>query len=308
MSEPLLPPVDEARRYAVTRDSVTWRYMSDVRGFAAAGSALLLQVAHPTIAGGVREHSNFKEEPWDRLLRTVDYVNLMVYGGPETAARTGRALREGHKRIKGIDPQGRRYHALEPEAFAWVHATLAYAVVAAHRRFGRPMSDGEIEQYWREWRRLGRLLGIRDGELPADWAGFRAYVDWMIAERLEDNDVVRDVLASVTRPTESPLRRVPDRVWATATLPMHQIISVATVGLLPPALRAKLDLELSSSQQARLRALGLLSRASTPVLPGTLKVSGPLYLQRRQRAIDRGQFAGPSTIGTSARSANARAA
>jgi uncharacterized protein (DUF2236 family) len=255
----------------------------------------------------VREHSNFKEEPWDRLFRTVDYVNLLVYGGPEVAARTGRALREGHKRIKGVDPQGRRYHALEPEAFAWVHATLAYAVVAAHARFGRPMDQDEIEQYWREWKRVGRLLGIRERELPADWAGFNAYVDWMVAERLEDNDVVRDVLWSVTRPTGSPLRQIPNRVWSAATLPLHQAISLGTVGLLPDSLRAKLGLELSSFQETQLRALGILARASTPVLPRGLKVSGPAYLRRRERAIARGQF-GPSASGTSTRPANARAA
>jgi uncharacterized protein (DUF2236 family) len=308
MSEPLIPPAEEAHRYAVGPDSVTWRYMSDTRGFFAAGAALLLQVAHPTIAGGVREHSNFKEEPWDRLFRTVDYVNLLVYGGPETAARTGRALREGHKRIKGVDPQGRRYHALEPEAFAWVHATLALATVSAHRRFGRPMDRPTIEQYWREWRGLGRLLGIREHELPQDWADYRAYVDRMIAERLEDNDVVRDVLWSVSQPTQAPVARIPQRAWTTATFPMHQAIGLATVGLLPAPMRAKLGLELSSLQRAHLRALGALSRASTPLLPGGLKVSGPTYLRRRERAIARGPFGQPSASGTSARRANIRAA
>ncbi len=308
MTEPLIPPIEDARRYAVAPGSVTWQYMSDTRGFLAAGTALLLQVAHPTIAGGVREHSNFKEEPWDRLFRTVDYVNLMVYGGPEVAAHTGRALREGHKRIKGVDPQGRRYHALEPTAFAWVHATLAYAVVEAHRQFGRPMDRAEIEQYWGEWRRLGRLLGIREHDLPEDWAGFLVYVDRMIDDALEDNDVVRDVLWSVTQPTASPLRQIPTRVWTTATLPMHQAINLGTIGLLPERLRDKLGLELSQFQQAQLRAMGLLARASTPVLPRGLKVSGPVYLKRRHRAIARGQFAPPSASGTSVRSANARAA
>jgi uncharacterized protein (DUF2236 family) len=308
MREPLLPPASEAHRYAVGPESVTWHYMSDTRGFFAAGSALLLQVAHPTVAGGVREHSNFKEEPWDRLFRTVDYVNLLVYGGPETAARTGQMLREGHKRIRGVDPQGRRYHALEPEPFAWVHATLAWAAVAAHRRFGRPMDQPTIERFWREWRGLGRLLGIREGELPEGWAGFCAYVEWMIAERLEDNDVVRDVLWSVTRPTDVPVARVPQRVWNTATFPMHQAIGLATVGLLPGSMRAKLGLELSGAQRAELRAVGALSRLSTPLLPGGLKVSGPPYLRRRERAIARGPFGQPSTSGASARRANARAA
>jgi len=308
MAEPLLPPVSEAHRYAVGPESVTWQYMGDARGFFAAGSALLLQVAHPTVAGGVREHSNFKEEPWDRLWRTVDFVSLMVYGGPAVATRTGQMLREGHKTIKGVDPQGRRYHALEPEAFAWVHATLAYAAVAAHRVFGRTMSPWQIEQFWREWRGLGRLLGIRERDLPRDWAGFNAYMDEMIAERLEDNDVVRDVLWSTTQPTESPLRHVPQRLWSATTLPMHQVLALSTVGLLPPAMRAKLGLELSVAQRAQLRALGALSRATNPLLPASVKVMGPPYLKRRRRAIARGQFGGPSAIGTSARRANARAA
>jgi uncharacterized protein (DUF2236 family) len=171
------------------------------------------------------------------------------------------------------------------------------------------MDQPTIERFWHEWRGLGRLLGIRDGELPADWAGFCTYVERMIAEQLEDNDVVRDVLWSVTRPTAAPVARIPQRVWSTATLPLHQVIAISTVGLLPRALRAKLDLELSAAQRAQLRAVGALSRASTPVLPGSLKLSGPIYLERRRRAIARGQFGGqPSASGTSVRSANVRAA
>ena len=37
-----------------------------------------------------------------------------------------------HKRIKGVRPDGERYHALEPRPYAWVHATLAEAIVRAH--------------------------------------------------------------------------------------------------------------------------------------------------------------------------------
>src|SRR3954447_25753500 len=166
MSVPLLPSDEEARRLAPKPRSVAWCYAGDARTMLGAGAALLLQVAHPTVAAGVRDHSNFEEDPWGRLLRTLDFVNLVIYGGPEAAARTGRKLRQMHKLIRGVDPDGRRYHALEPEAYAWVHATLAETIVRAHRRFGVPMSPSDIETFWREWLRVGAPLRLPAGEPP----------------------------------------------------------------------------------------------------------------------------------------------
>lgn len=290
MAESVLPPMSDAHRYAVGPTSVSWQHAGDARAMFSAGTALLLQVAHPTVAGGVREHSDFKGDPWGRLWRTLDYVNLLVYGGPEVAAGTGRAMREMHKRIKGVDPQGRRYHALEPEAYAWVHATLAYGIVASHRRFGRPMSAPDIETFWGEWRGLGRLLGIRDRDLPPTWAGFRSYVDGMVAERLEDNDVVRDVLYVLGAPGDAPVRWLGDRTWRALYAPAGHTLGLATVALLPQAMRDKLGLRVTNAQYAELRAIGALSRATTPVLPQALRTMGPAYLKRRHRAIARGGF------------------
>jgi uncharacterized protein (DUF2236 family) len=161
---------------------------------------LLLQVAHPTVAAGVREHSDFERDPWGRLWRTLDFVNLFIYAGPEAAARTGRALREMHRSIKGVAPDGRRYHALEPKAYAWVHATLCEAILGSHRLFGQRMRRDEVPAFYDEWRALGRLLGVRDSDLPEDWAGFRRYFDDMVDERLEDNDVVQKVIGTLRRP------------------------------------------------------------------------------------------------------------
>src|SRR5881398_3427307 len=117
--------------------SITWRRASDARLLIAAGYALLLQVSHPTVGAGVSEHSEFQRDPWGRLLRTLDYTCTMVYGGPRAAGEMGQRIRAFHRQINGRTSDGRRYHALEPEAYAWVHATLAEGVVVAHDRFGR---------------------------------------------------------------------------------------------------------------------------------------------------------------------------
>ena len=105
------------------------------------GYALMLQVAHPVVGAGVSEHSNFRADPWGRLLRTLDFTTSMVYGGPELAWDTGRRVREMHKQIKGKLPNGEPYHSLEPEAYAWVHATLADSIVRSHERFVGPVGD-----------------------------------------------------------------------------------------------------------------------------------------------------------------------
>jgi uncharacterized protein (DUF2236 family) len=288
----VFPEPDEAARLAVGPESITWRRAGDARTMFGAGAALLLQVAHPTVAAGVREHSNFKEDPWGRLWRTLDYVHMLVYGGPENAVRTGRAMRAMHQRIKGTAPDGRHYHALEPEAYAWVHATLALTIIGSHDQFGRPFSDAQREQFYGEWLGLGRLLGIRERDLPGNWQGFRAYVDDMCATRLEPSDVVDDVLESLADPKAPPVRGLGPRTWKALTAPSSHAMRLSTVGLLPPIARRRLGLEWTRGMELEMNAIGRLVRSTTPVLPRSLRIVGPSYLRWRREEIKRGPFGG----------------
>jgi len=286
----VLPDPSDYHRYAIGPESITWRRAGDARAMAGSGTALMLQVAHPTVAGGVRDYSDFVGDPWGRLFRTLDYVNLTVYGGPQRAAETGRRMRAMHTKIKGTDPQGRRYHALEPEAYAWVHATLAIAIVAAHNRFGRPFSPEQTQRFWGEWRGLGRLLGIRERDLPPTWGGFQAYVDEIIDTRLERNDVVDLVLRTIVEPKAPAIPGVGPRTWKAIRVPAVRVLQLSTVGLLPVAAQRKLDLRLTASQKRELAALGAVTRATTPVLPQSARMIGPGYLKWRGPQIAKGNF------------------
>src|SRR5947209_17536516 len=92
----IFPDQNEARELLVGPDSVSWRIVSDVRLYTVMLYPLLLQVAHPTVGAGVHDYSDFERRPWQRLIRTIDYVTLLVYGG-EAAIPAGRRLREMHK-------------------------------------------------------------------------------------------------------------------------------------------------------------------------------------------------------------------
>ncbi|MCW3063559.1 MAG: hypothetical protein JWN32_731, partial [Solirubrobacterales bacterium] len=274
MSRAILPSADEVPSLVPQPHSVLWRYGDDARLMAAAGYTLLLQVAHPAVGAAVKEHSNFRSQPWIRLLGTLDYVYTVTYGGPERAAAAGRHLREMHKRIKGVDPQGRRYHALDPEAYAWVHGTLYNAIVVAHERFGRPLRPDQQERLYREYLALGRIIGVRQGDLPEDLAGFHPYFDRMVNDVLEDNATIHDVLESLRRPVRPPVPMLGDRAWKAVRIPIARVLELATVGLLPPVLRDRCGLRFTALEERELRALAAASRATTPVLPKRLRHVG----------------------------------
>lgn len=290
-TESALPSAADAEALVPGPESVAWRISADARILSTAGYALLLQVAHPTVGAGVAEHSNFRADPWGRLLRTLDYTTIMTYGGAKLAAQTGRRVRDMHKHIKGRLPDGSNYYALEPGPYAWVHATLADAIVTGHRCFGLRLDAEEVEEFWREWRAMGRLVGVRLSELPEDWAEFGPYFDRMVAEVLEDNETVGDVLDSLAAPDAPPLPMLRGRAWQIARFPAARLGSLATVGLLPPLLRERFGLRWGRGKELELRGLGAASRRMTPLMPASMRNFGPSYLRWRREAIARGEVA-----------------
>jgi uncharacterized protein (DUF2236 family) len=278
----MLPTDEEVLALLPGRGSVAWRRAADARTLIAAGYALVLQVAHPTVGIGVAEHSRYREDPWERLLRTLDFTTALLYAEPAVAAAAARELRVRHARIKGTRRDGSRYHALEPAAFAWVWASLYEAIAAGHRQFGDPMPREEDERFWVEWRRLGRLIGVRERDLPATLDGYGDYFDAIVCDVLEDNESVQGVLATLGRPACPPGLRRLGPAWRIGTLPGAHALRLATAGLLPLVLRERFGLGWTLAQELELRALGAASRAATHVMPPQLLAFGPSYLRWRR--------------------------
>jgi uncharacterized protein (DUF2236 family) len=292
----LMPAPEQWPSLVPARDTITWQRASDARMFVAAGYALLLQVAHPTVGAGVSEHSQFRRDPWGRLLRTLDYTYTMVYGGPRAAGEMGRRIRAFHRLITGVMPDGRRYSALEPGAYAWVHATLAAAIVDAHERFGRPFSAHERQELWTQWRALGRLLGIRERDLPDEWEAFRAYFRHTVANTLVHTAAVDEVLAALAKPSPPAVPPLPSALWAPVQIPLGRLIALTSIGLLGEQLRGRFGLRWSTRQERQLRVVAALLRAGTPLMPSWLRSAGPGYLRQRAGAIARREVAAPGRL------------
>jgi uncharacterized protein (DUF2236 family) len=257
-------------------NTIVQRRATDVRLFGAGGYALALQLGHPTIAAGVRDHSHFAADPWGRFFGTVDFVNLLVYCNAEQTARAARNLRTMHTQIRGTDAHGHRYSALDPAAYAWVHGTLAEAIVRGHHVFGTELNRREKEEFWTEWLELGALLGVRDRDLPGTWRSFATYLRSMVDDVLEHNDMI-DVAQNVAR--HAPLS------------PVARYGAFLARGTMGARLRAKYRIAWSGLDQWTFTRIAAAHRAVRPVMPPRLRHAGPTLLRVRTRRIAKGPFA-----------------
>ena len=271
----------------MTPSPTTLRITGDARLFAGAGYALMLQVAHPVVSAGVAEHSNFQEDPWGRLVRTLDYVNVSVFGGDEAAAEMGRRTREMHKRIKGLMPDGTRYHSLEPEPFAWVHATLVHSILKVAARFGTKPTAWERETLYQDWREIGEYIGVRPRDLPETYGEFAEYVRHMERTALYPTESVRTVLRTMKRPIGPDVPYIGERSWRIARWPASRVLRLVTIGLLGTTVRERLELPWSQSDRLAFETIAVASRASGPLLPPAARQVGPTYLRYRRSALER---------------------
>jgi uncharacterized protein (DUF2236 family) len=155
------------------------------------------------------------------------------------------------------------------------------------------MRGAELESFYREYRRLGRLIGVREQDLPETWSGFREYFNRMVSEQLEHTEAVDQVMRAL-RDVPSPPVPVPKLVWLAVRLPASSALRIGSVGLMSPELRARLGIGWTILDEARFRAMGAATRSLGPAMPQALKVTGPAQLKWRREAIARGPLGRPT--------------
>jgi uncharacterized protein (DUF2236 family) len=213
------------------------------------GPAVLLQVAHPLVAAGVVYHSDYHEDLWRRLLRTLKALYLITYGSKEEAERAGAAVQAVHARVRGTTreplgpfPAGTRYDASDPDLMLWVHATLVASSLAAYRRFVAPLTPDERDAYYEEMAIVAGLFGLPRAAIPATLADFHEYVQARLAgPEIRVTDLARDIARVILEARmPAPLRPL---------VPVHRL---ATAALLPPRIREEYGLGWSRGHAMRL--------------------------------------------------------
>jgi uncharacterized protein (DUF2236 family) len=235
-----------------------------VTPFLGGGTAVLLQVAHPLVAAGVAAHSDYRNDLWRRLARTLRSLYLITYGTKAEADRAGASVQAVHARVRGATsmqlgrfPAGTPYSADDPELMLWVHATLVYASLAAYQRFERPLPDDEQEAYYRDMKTVAGLFGTPPEILPPRLTDFRGYFEAQLSgDTLAVTPLAEDIARVILKaPLPAPLRLL---------APAHRL---ATAAQLPPALRREFGLRWTPFHPPLLAlAGGALRVAGWPIL------------------------------------------
>jgi uncharacterized protein (DUF2236 family) len=264
-----LPSIE---RREIMPSSLLWRWAGDNRIAFLGGTIGLLQLMHPAIGAGVMEHSDFFEDPYGRVFRSLPRILGAVYDGPEAEA-TGRQVRQFHKDISGVDGQGRRYHALDPATFWWAHATFQFMAEQVGDRFDtHRITDPERESLYQDGLEWYRRYGVSDRAVPATRADFQTAWDDVCANVLQMNSAVAFVLELLDHlepprltgllTPASPLLAIPPLRQLT-TVPLR----IAAIGGLPPIVRQRFDIPWSRQDQIQLSTLELLVAQAWPFVP-----------------------------------------
>src|SRR5687767_14639148 len=113
-------------------------------------AASLLQIAHPLVAAGVADHSDYRTDAYGRLRRTLDAMYTIVFESEDEARETVAHIEHIPSFVKGTSPDGVEYSALDPKLKMWVQATLVSTSVKVYRHFVGSLSEDDIEQYYRD--------------------------------------------------------------------------------------------------------------------------------------------------------------
>jgi uncharacterized protein (DUF2236 family) len=222
------------------------------------GRALLLQIAHPLVAGGVADHSDFRRDPYGRLLNTLGLTLTVAFGDEEQRRSAAARVADTHRHVTG-ERSGVPYHALDPELLLWVHATLVDSAIVTHERFVGRIGPAARERYHHEMKRQATAFGVPQDRLHASFDDFRRYVDGLVTT-LEVTDEARDLARAVLHPPAPPALR-----------PLVGTAALATAGLLPPRIRDAYRLRWDGRRERAFRTLAAAVRGVVPLLPDALR-------------------------------------
>ncbi len=217
--------------------------------------ALLMQVAHPLVAAGVDQHSDFRRSPLRRLVRTVDTTLAIVYGERTTAEGALKRIGRRHGPVRGQAADGRAYRARDPRLMLWVQTTLVLTSVRWYEAVMGRLSQADRDAYWAEGRFFAGELGVPETLFPRTYSDLERYEAEMLS-----TDVVPDPIAkAVARDVLRPYSWLPEALyWPTDAL---------SAALLPIPLRQSFGLRYGLPQRLFYRGVVVALRALRGLLP-----------------------------------------
>jgi uncharacterized protein (DUF2236 family) len=253
-------------------ESEMWRISRERCGLIYGSTAAILQLAHPRIAQGVYDHSNFRRDSVGRLYRTLKSTNQIVFGRVSEAEAMRTHLAAVHGKVRGpVSPgiQGSSvYSAFEPDLLFWVLATLITGAVDGYEFIHGELTLARKEAFYRDACRFGSYFGVDETHCPKGWRAFQAYYKRMVeGDLLGSHWICRELARAVLHPQDSVGARL-----------LGRAIDFLPLETLPPNVRDRLGLRSTVSSRFRMRLARRVLPRVFPLLPSRLRFY-PEYLR-----------------------------
>ncbi len=259
-----MPQDDDALLFH--KDAAIWQFCSERSALIFGPAAAILQIAHPRIAQGVADHSDFRMDTMGRLTRTLNAVNRVAFGTVAEAAEMKRHLNQVHQQVKGTISTGmagpNRYSAFEPDLLLWVLATLIWGAVHAHELiYGRQSAETKAAFYC-DMRRFGTFFGLEESVGPQSWDAFETYIDEQFAhDWLGTHPLSAELAAAIVHPRDQLHTRL-----------LGLTSDFLPIETLPPTIRERLKLRSSVSTRLCMRLLRRWGPVLFPKLPAKIRL------------------------------------
>ncbi len=261
----LFPEDSEFRKLSVTPST-----------FFGAARALLLQIAHPVVAQGVHDYSEFDTNPSKRAIHTFTGVFAITLGSQQFALKIADYVFKAHIPIKGsipayADKPERIYSAMDPEANLWVWATLVEGILFGHKEVGYEIPRARLEKMYQESKIFGQFFNVKAKYIPETLDDFEAYFDDMIENKLEVTPAGREVAAALLSGAKFPFTMFS---W---------LFTALTVESLPEKIREAYGWEHTTGTRRIYGSLRFMGRVQNAITPDALKSFACVYPVMRRK-------------------------
>jgi uncharacterized protein (DUF2236 family) len=219
-----------------------------------------MQVAHPLVAAGVEQHSDFRRDPVGRLRRTLNTTLAVVFAEPGAARSALRRIDRRHGPVRGTTADGRTYDARDPALLLWVQTTLVLTSLRLYEAVMGRLTPADREAYWQETRPVAALLGIPIDLEPATLAALERYEVAMLMTAAMPDATSRRVARQVLHP------------FAWLPEPLYWPSDALAAALVPDRLREPFGLRYRLGERVCFAIVIATARIMRAVLPVPLTV------------------------------------
>ncbi len=255
-------------------ESMTWKMYREPSILLGSSRALLLQIAHPAIADGVKNYSNFQKEMAGRAHRTFTSMIRIWFGDKKTAINSAKRLYNIHSMIRGtavweIEDETiyKPYCAADPDLLFWVLATMIDTTLVITEKIKGKIPEAEKNQFFEESKITAQLMGIPLADYPENLESFY----------LRYNGIINGKTLWVGKSAAAISKAI-----FSVPYPIRRFLQLIAGGFLPPNVSSQFGLALNNYSKFVFKIIIAFSKLNVQLVPAFIRYA-PAFHQANYR-------------------------